>query len=118
MCHGEHQHRGRGFRGFGRRGFPNRETWVERLQAYQQPLEQELQKRKLAPIAPVSAADNTTAVAFALIATPAGVPGVSRLLTILRAGTSKIRRFARWFAAKVTAILLPSAETVRCCGAV
>jgi len=46
MCHGEHQHRGRGFRGFGRRGFPNRETWVERLQAHQQHLEQELQNVK------------------------------------------------------------------------
>ena len=46
MCHGEHEHRGRGFRGFGRRGFPNRETWVERLQGYQQHLEQELQNVK------------------------------------------------------------------------
>jgi len=48
MCHGEHGQRGRGhgFRGFGRRGFPNRETWVERLQAYQQHLEQELQNVK------------------------------------------------------------------------
>lgn len=43
MCEGQHEHRGRGFRGFGRRGFPNRETWVERLQAYEQHLEQELQ---------------------------------------------------------------------------
>jgi hypothetical protein len=43
MCGGHHEHRGRGFRGFGRRGFPNRETWVERLQAYEQHLEQELQ---------------------------------------------------------------------------
>jgi hypothetical protein len=46
MCEGHHEHRGRGFRGFGRRGFPNRETWVERLQAYQQHLEQELQNVK------------------------------------------------------------------------
>ena len=43
MC-GSHQHegRGRGFRGFGRRGFPNREQLVERLQGYQQHLESEL----------------------------------------------------------------------------
>jgi len=46
MCEGHHEHRGRGFRGCGRRGFPNRETWVERLQAYQQHLEQELQNVK------------------------------------------------------------------------
>jgi hypothetical protein len=46
MCEGHHEHRGHGFRRFGRRGFPNRETWVERLQAYQQHLEQELQNVK------------------------------------------------------------------------
>jgi hypothetical protein len=47
MCEGHHHegrgHRaGRGFRGFGRRGFPNREQLVERLQGYQQHLEGEL----------------------------------------------------------------------------
>jgi hypothetical protein len=47
MC-GSHHHdetgstRGRGFRGFGRRGFPNREQLVERLQGYEQHLEGEL----------------------------------------------------------------------------
>ena len=40
MCghHGGH----RGFRGFGRRGFPSRGVWVERLEAYREHLEQEL----------------------------------------------------------------------------
>jgi hypothetical protein len=44
MCGGHHEHRGhgRGFRGFGRRGFPSRDVWVERLQSYEQHLEQEL----------------------------------------------------------------------------
>jgi hypothetical protein len=47
MCgHGHRGHGsfGRGRRGFGlgRGGFPNREEWVERLQAYQQQLEQDL----------------------------------------------------------------------------
>lgn len=44
MCGGEHshEHRGRGRR-FGRRGFPSHQVWVERLQAYQAELEQELQ---------------------------------------------------------------------------
>jgi hypothetical protein len=44
MCgHGHHREHGRrGFRGFGRGGFPNREEWLERLQAYQQHLEEEL----------------------------------------------------------------------------
>jgi hypothetical protein len=45
MCEGHHGHhgrRGQGLRGFGRRGFPNREQWVERLQSYQQHLEDEL----------------------------------------------------------------------------
>ena len=48
MCGGHHEHRGRGygFRGFGRRGFPDRQTWVERLQAYQQHLESELENVK------------------------------------------------------------------------
>ena len=42
MCGSHHEHRGRGFgRGF-RHGFPPREQWVERLQAYQAHLEQEL----------------------------------------------------------------------------
>jgi hypothetical protein len=41
MCHGhEHGHRRRGF-GFGRRGFPNREEWLERLERYQQHLEEQ-----------------------------------------------------------------------------
>ena len=46
MCGAHHEHRGhghgRGFRGFGRRGFPSRDVWVERLQSYEQHLEQEL----------------------------------------------------------------------------
>jgi hypothetical protein len=44
MCREHHEGRGRGqgFRGFGRRGFPNREQLVERLQGYQQHLEGEL----------------------------------------------------------------------------
>jgi hypothetical protein len=47
MCEGHHHEGrghgpGRGFRGFGRRGFPNREQLVERLQGYQQHLEGEL----------------------------------------------------------------------------
>jgi hypothetical protein len=43
MCEGHHHEgRARGFRGFGRRGFPNREQLVERLQGYQQHLEGEL----------------------------------------------------------------------------
>jgi hypothetical protein len=43
MCGSHHSEgRGRGFRGFGRRGFPNREQLVERLQGYQQHLEGEL----------------------------------------------------------------------------
>ena len=42
MCGGHHhEHQGRGRR-FGRRGFPSRDVWVERLQAYQAHLEQEL----------------------------------------------------------------------------
>ena len=44
MCGSHHEGRGRGhgFRGFGRRGFPNREQLLERLQSYQQHLEGEL----------------------------------------------------------------------------
>ncbi len=46
MCSSHHEEgRGRGhrhgFRGFGRRGFPNREALVERLRAYQEHLESE-----------------------------------------------------------------------------
>jgi hypothetical protein len=42
MCGGEHHGGpGRGFRGF-RHGFPSREEWLERLQAHQQRLEQDL----------------------------------------------------------------------------
>ncbi len=47
MC-GSHQHEGRGrgaahgFRGFGRRGVPNREALVERLQGTKAHLESEL----------------------------------------------------------------------------
>ena len=37
MCGGHHQHRRRGFR-----GYPNREQWAERLQAYREHLEGEL----------------------------------------------------------------------------
>jgi hypothetical protein len=69
MCEGHHHEGrghghgpGRGFRGFGRRGFPNREQLVERLQGYQQHLEgelknvQELQERLGdAPEAPAEA---------------------------------------------------------------
>lgn len=40
MCRG-HEHEGR-IRGFGGRGFPKREQLVERLQGYQQHLEDEL----------------------------------------------------------------------------
>jgi ribosomal protein L19E len=47
MCEEHDGHRrGHGMRGFGfrgGRGFPNREQWVDRLQAYRQHLEQELQ---------------------------------------------------------------------------
>jgi hypothetical protein len=39
MC--GHGHHGRG-RGFGRREFPGREEWLERLQAHREHLEQEL----------------------------------------------------------------------------
>jgi hypothetical protein len=42
MCGGHHELRSRGRRGFGRRGFPDRETWVERLRDYEQQLEAEL----------------------------------------------------------------------------
>jgi hypothetical protein len=45
MCGQRHHHRGhgfgRGFRGFGRGSFPNREEWLERLQAYQEHLAEE-----------------------------------------------------------------------------
>jgi hypothetical protein len=46
MCGHGHRGYGRGgrhgFRGFGRGGFPNREEWLDRLQAYQEHLEEEL----------------------------------------------------------------------------
>ena len=42
MCGGHHEQRGFSRR-FGSRGFPSRDVWVERLQAYQAHLEQELQ---------------------------------------------------------------------------
>jgi hypothetical protein len=52
-----HRHGGRGPRGFGRGGFPRREAWVERLQAYQAHLEEELANvkdviQRLGPIEP------------------------------------------------------------------
>ena len=37
MCGGHHHHRRRGFR-----GYPNREQWGDRLQAYREHLEEEL----------------------------------------------------------------------------
>ena len=42
MCEGHHHHGHRRRRGF--RGYPNREQWVDRLQAYREHLEGELQK--------------------------------------------------------------------------
>jgi hypothetical protein len=68
MCgHRSHEHeheRGRGFRGFGfgRGGFPNREQLLERLQAYQQHLEDELRNvqeliERLGPGAPQQTAN-------------------------------------------------------------
>jgi hypothetical protein len=39
MCEGHHQHRGHGR---GRRGYPTREQWAERLQGYREHLEAEL----------------------------------------------------------------------------
>jgi hypothetical protein len=43
MCGSHHSEgRGRGFRGFGRRDFPNAEQLIERLQAHRQHLEGEL----------------------------------------------------------------------------
>src|SRR5689334_25294238 len=53
-------------------------------------------------IEPGSGEATRTVVPAALIATPAGVPGVSRLLTMRRAGRSKINRFARCLVASVT----------------
>ena len=41
MCGGHHHHRRRGFR-----GYPNREQWAERLQAYREHLEAELKNVK------------------------------------------------------------------------
>jgi len=54
MCRHDHEHehgrghhrgsgfRGSGFRGFGRGGFPPREEWLERLQAHEQRLQDDL----------------------------------------------------------------------------
>ena len=52
----------RGFRGFGRGGFPSREEWLERLQAYQQHLEEELRNvqeviERLGPSSPQETAN-------------------------------------------------------------
>ncbi len=71
MCgheHGEHRHgrrhgyghARRGAFGFGRGGFPAREEWLERLEGYQQHLEQELANvreliERLGPSAPTQA---------------------------------------------------------------
>lgn len=60
MCgHGRHArgHGAHGFRGFGRGAFPNREEWLERLQSYQQRLEDDLRNvqeliERLGPGAP------------------------------------------------------------------
>lgn len=46
MCR-EHSHEhghgpGYGFRGFGRRGFPSRDEWLQRLEAHRERLEQDL----------------------------------------------------------------------------
>ena len=76
MCEGhrhEHEHGhehaqgrryGYGRRGFGRRGrgFPPREEWLERLQAYQEHLEEELRNvqeliERLGPPSPQQTAD-------------------------------------------------------------
>jgi hypothetical protein len=49
MCGHEHEHgrrghhRGPGFRGLGRRGFPSRDEWLGRLQHHEQRLESDLQ---------------------------------------------------------------------------
>jgi hypothetical protein len=40
--HGHRHHRGSGFRGFGRRGFPSSEEWLQRLQGYEQRLQEDL----------------------------------------------------------------------------
>jgi hypothetical protein len=66
MCGGHHEHGGRGQR-FGRRGFPSRDVWVERLQAYQAHLEQELQNvrdviERLGPDAPGQSETETQTV--------------------------------------------------------
>jgi hypothetical protein len=66
MCghgHRGYGHGGRhGFRGFGRGGFPNREQWLDRLQAYQEHLEEELRNvqeliERLGPSAPQQTAN-------------------------------------------------------------
>jgi hypothetical protein len=40
--HGPRHHRGSGFRGFGRRPFPSSDEWVQRLQGYEQRLQEDL----------------------------------------------------------------------------
>ena len=39
---GHGHHRGSGFRGFGRGGFPSREEWLERLQGHERRLQDDL----------------------------------------------------------------------------
>jgi ribosomal protein L15 len=58
---GRGHHRGSGFRGgFGRRGFPSSEQWLERLQAHEQRLQEDLKNvqeligRLAAPPAPAT----------------------------------------------------------------
>jgi hypothetical protein len=64
MCGHGHRGSGRGygFRGFGRGGFPDREQWLERLQAYQRQLEEDLKNvqeliERLGPPAPQQTAN-------------------------------------------------------------
>ena len=63
MCGGHHEHRGYGRR-FGRRGFPSRDVWVERLQAYQAHLEEELQNVRdvIERLGPTDAPEQTETV--------------------------------------------------------
>jgi hypothetical protein len=55
MCGGHHHRRGRR----GRRGYPNREQWVERLQSYREHLEGELKnvQELIERLGPVSTGD-------------------------------------------------------------
>ena len=62
MCGHGHGGRGYGFRGFGRGGFPNREQCLDRLQAYQEHLEEELRNvqeliERLGPTGPQQTAN-------------------------------------------------------------